>query len=560
MSNSLPAHLFLCLRVFAAHYRQAPLQAGAILLGIVLAVTLLTGVRAVNENAKNSYNVTSEQFNQLALWQIVPKTGTKYLPEQIYFQVRKLGHNRSLAVLEGRVLSESGQRWSLQGSDLTAGLTAINTSQNSEQDSSLFSQPLPLAEMLAGEPYVLMAESQSDRLATNGSLTISNQRLNVVSLNDDFPLGSRLLTDISLAQKLLSAEGKISYVALFDELTPAQIEQLKQLSPDIRLVQSDKGENLSDLTDSFHLNLTAMSLLAFIVGLFISYNGVRYSLLKRQRLFTQLRQIGMLKLPLLLALCIELSVLVAAGSVAGFTFGLQLSHWLHPMVSTTLEQLYDANILATGWRWSWLLQSIALTLAASILACSSLFYQLLRQPLARSLGQFQIQQNAAAVHKVQFVTALVLLLVAGVLFPLTHNYKVTMVLLGLVVIAIPLFLPVALSFLVCQLQKLPFGGLRGYLIAETRELLPPLSAMMAILLAVTANVSMNTLVSSFEITLKQWLDARLHADLYIRPAQSEMVQVEQFLHQQPEITSVYKQYFVKKYATEPAYLSGNKRQ
>ncbi|MGL5470471.1 MAG: hypothetical protein ACRDCT_20175, partial [Shewanella sp.] len=48
------------LKVFLAHYRHAPLQAGAILLGIALAVTLLIGVKATNDNAIRSYSEATE--------------------------------------------------------------------------------------------------------------------------------------------------------------------------------------------------------------------------------------------------------------------------------------------------------------------------------------------------------------------------------------------------------------------------------------------------------------------------------------------------------------------
>ncbi len=51
------------LKVTLAHYRKAPLQAGAILLGVVLAVTLLIGVKATNDNAINSYREAGEAWD-----------------------------------------------------------------------------------------------------------------------------------------------------------------------------------------------------------------------------------------------------------------------------------------------------------------------------------------------------------------------------------------------------------------------------------------------------------------------------------------------------------------
>lgn len=48
LQNTRFTHTRLALNLFAAHYRQAPLQAAAILIGIVLAVTLFVAVQAIN--------------------------------------------------------------------------------------------------------------------------------------------------------------------------------------------------------------------------------------------------------------------------------------------------------------------------------------------------------------------------------------------------------------------------------------------------------------------------------------------------------------------------------
>ncbi|WP_220740558.1 FtsX-like permease family protein, partial [Shewanella sp. c952] len=193
-----------------------------------------------------------------------------------------------------------------------------------------------------------------------------------------------ILLDISLGQKILNQAAELSYIALFDNpnnLTK-QIQQLfnQQTQQHFIFTQQDDGEGLTSLTRSFHLNLTAMSLLAFIVGLFIAYNGVRYSLLKRQKLLVQLQQQGVPQRSLLLALLFELLILVLVGSLVGFILGLQLSHWLQPMIALTLEQLYGARLMPGVWQWSWLYQAIGLTFFAALLACYPLFKTLAKQP------------------------------------------------------------------------------------------------------------------------------------------------------------------------------------
>ncbi|TVP09409.1 ABC transporter permease [Shewanella sp. KCT] len=552
----------LTLRVFAAHYKKAPLQAGAILIGIVLAVTLLTGVRATNESAIDSYGQASELLSGQASNLVTPLPG-KVLSENLYFDLRAQGFHHSLAVLQGSALDSAQHRWQATGSDLIAALSALapnskNKPQTDEPSDSKMpmSGPLPLAAMLAGEPIVVMSETNAKRLPEPW-LSLNDMRLKVVAVDESYQLGDRLLMDISLAQQLLGKPGELSYIALFDSPGEDQQQLLTSLLTGRgELVESDNGEAMKALTNSFHLNLTAMSLLAFIVGLFIAYNGVRYSLLKRKRLIIQLQQQGVRRAAIMLALGLELTLLVLLGSLIGFILGLQLSFWLQPMVSVTLEQLYGANILPGSWRWQWLAQASLLTLIAALLACGSLLRELLNQPLAQSSGQLSQQRSSQPAQNRLMLLACTLGIMTLILMPLSQDYRFTMALLGLVVIAIPLALPYLLRQLIGLLQRISPKGLIGYQISETRELLAPLSlAMMAMLLALTANIAMNSLVGSFEITLKQWLDARLHAQLYLRPPASQMAEVEKALSQAPEVTGLYKQWLLKShYQQTPIFL------
>ncbi|MFT5704885.1 MAG: putative ABC transport system permease protein [Shewanella sp.] len=557
-------NFWLSLRVFIAHYRQAPLQAAAISIGIILAVMLLTGVRATNENAIQSYSSATELLSQQAKWNISPSLGKKHLDESVYFDLRAGGFNRSLPVIEGVATSPDGKRWRIQGSDLIAALTSLpvssdtsnvsHSNKDKDKQTTLLSTSIPLGEILSGAPIVMMSQSMAEQFGEKAEFSLSGVELKIVALDDSSNLGSSILMDISLAQTILKQRGQLSYVAIFSDVSmqKSQIEGL--LAQRGSLIESDNGDSLTALTESFHLNLTAMSLLAFVVGLFIAYNGVRYSLLKRQRLLTQLQQLGVDKVALMSALFTELLILVILGSVAGFILGLQLSHWLQPMVSVTLEQLYGAKILPGNWQWSWLFQALALTLFAATAACGSLLLQLIRQPLSGNGNHFTQISNTVKTQKNQLIAASVLAFIACVLIPLSQDYRYSMALMGLVVIAIPLALPWSLSVMValllkllCKLQhKIGFKGLLHYQVAETKELIAPLSlAMMAMLLALTANISMNTLVGSFESTLKVWLESRLHAELYIKPASDQMQDIEAFLAERSDVDAIYKQWYLR---------------
>ncbi|GGI78065.1 ABC transporter permease [Shewanella gelidii] len=548
-----------CARVFAAHYRHAPLQAGGILLGVVLAVTLLVGVRATNDNAIRSYSESTELLSQRATGLLLAQQGD--LDETWYFKLRQSQLQTPLAVVTGVLENSQGQRWEMHGSDLVAAMSqrqVSDTNKNSDgkqaQAPVNFNQ-LPLNRLLSGEPLLLMSQSLAKRAAPNGTLQLKQHDIRVLSVNDDLGLGNNIVADISFAQTLLGKTGRLSYIALFDP--HPQLETLLQQAlgegydQHLRLIKQDQGEALTALTQSFHLNLNAMSLLAFIVGLFIAYNGVRYSLLKRQTLLVKLLQQGVTRQALMAGLLTELLALVILGSCVGFVTGLQLSQWLQPLVALTLEQLYGAQLLPGQFQWRWLFQAIVLTLVAAGLACIPLYLQLSRQPLARSATRVALQSSAERQNRRLFILATVLLGCAAILLPFSNHYKQSLLLMGLVIVAIPMLLPLALQYS-CQLLakwsqtirlSIEQRNLLHYSIAETRELIAPLSlAMMAMLLALCANIAMNTLVSSFDITLRQWLDNRLHADVYFRPALSDFPKLKQDFERHPQVNGIFEQW------------------
>ena len=547
-------HTKLTLNLFTAHYRQSPLQAAAILIGIVLAVTLFVAVQAINLNAKRSYAESTEQLSAQAQNLIIPPAGQNYLPESLYFKLRQNGLSAALPVIEGRVRDKQGRRWSVQGSELIAALTSrsryssdkLAENDRTPEDSqniSLFDSALPLPQLLAGKPIVMMSQSQHQNLGEVDALTLDEVLTKVVVLPDEWQLGSRMLMDIGFAQQLLNKQGQLSYIAVFDTKNNTQDKWQSLIGKQGQWISNNQSTDLGSITDSFHLNLTAMSLLAFLVGLFIAYNGVKYSLLKRNQLLVQIQQAGIAPSIVFSALLVELIILVTLGASLGFILGIQLSHWLHPTVAITLEQLYGATLLPDTWQWQWLVQALLLTLAATLVACWQHFKQRIRQPLSSHGGFYQAPE--ASNENQLFTIGLVLTVIALAGLWLSEHHRFTMAWLGMLVVSIPLYLPKTLSVLANWSEQRTKSGLIQYLFAELRELISPLSlAMMALLLAVTANMGMNTLVGSFESTLKQWLEQRLHADIYVSPAQGEIANVERALEQFDNVETVYKQYYV----------------
>ncbi|MFW5661657.1 MAG: FtsX-like permease family protein, partial [Oceanicaulis sp.] len=88
--------------------------------------------------------------------------------------------------------------------------------------------------------------------------------------------------------------------------------------------------------------------------------------------------------------------------------------------------------------------------------------------------------------------------------------------LGGILIGAALALPPVAAALLAGLERLARGPRTQWFLADTRQQLPALSlALMALMLALAANIGVGTMVGSFRATFTGWLDQRLAAEVYV---------------------------------------------
>ena len=110
-------------------------------------------------------------------------------------------------------------------------------------------------------------------------------------------LDGLLLTDIATAQELLGRLGRLSRIDLLlpeGEAGVVEAERIAAQLPDgVELVRpAQRTAAIEQLSRAFEINLVALSLLALVVGMFLIYNTVTFSVVQRRGLLGTLRCMG----------------------------------------------------------------------------------------------------------------------------------------------------------------------------------------------------------------------------------------------------------------------------
>ncbi|MFO7759501.1 MAG: FtsX-like permease family protein [Roseovarius sp.] len=476
-------------------WRRNPLQLFTLVAGLALATALWSGVQALNAEARASYDAAASVLGEGRYDQIVPRAGDS-VPQATYLDLRRAGWQAG-PVLEGSLRLEDG-RVRIVGIDpLTApaGLGPVSQAgetplQDFVAEGVVFAHP-DVAEALRG--------AVSPRVVADPGLPPDTA-----------------ITDIGIAQSVLDRPGEISRLILA-ESQPMGRAPLDEIAPELVLQPSQQTADIAQLTDSFHLNLTAFGLLSFAVGIFIVHGAIGLAFEQRRGMVRTLRTLGLPLRQLVGLMVLELLVLALIAGGIGVVLGYLLAASLLPDVAATLEGLYGARISgALSLQPAWWLSGLGIALLGTALAATGALWHIARMPVLASGKARAWAVASGRLRWLQGAAVAVLLLASGLLTGLGDGLVAGFVGLACLLIGAALALPLILEALLTLAQRRSRGVRWEWFWADTRQQLPGLRlALMALLLAMAANVGVSTMVSSFRLTFIGFLDQRLTAELYV---------------------------------------------
>lgn len=499
-----------CLAALWSHWRRNPLQMFTFLAGLALATALWSGVQAINAEARASYDAAAATLGEGQFDQLEPRVG-ETIPQTTYIALRRAGWQVA-PILEGRLRTAEGSV-RLIGLDPLTAPGAVNP-LNGEAD-------LSLPDFLSDTIVFATAETAA-RLETLPDVRI---------VLDETLAPDTAIADIGAAQRILNQPGRLSRM-IMAQAQPLDLPPLADIAPDLQRIPAQISNDPGQLTDSFHLNLTAFGLLSFAVGIFIVHGAIGLAFEQRRAMVRTLRTLGVPLRRLIVLLCAELLFLALVAGGIGVALGYLIASVLLPDVAATIEGLYGAQVAGSlQLRPAWWLSGMAIAVGGAAVAAIGALVKIARMPI---LASGRPRAWAVASGKGRLVLAglsLVLLAIFVVLIFTGGGLLAGFVQLGCLLIGAALALPLLLERALALGQSHAAGVTAQWFWADTRQQLPGLSlALMALLLAIAANVGVSTMVSSFRLTFVAFLDQRLASDLYVRAADvAQAAELEAFL-------------------------------
>jgi len=478
-----------CLGALLSHWRRNPIQLFAYLAGLVLATALWSGVQAINAEARASYDAAATTLGEGQFDQLVPRQGQS-VSQATYVALRWAGWLVS-PVIEGRM---DGVR--LIGIDpLTApgGFGALATPEGA-----------PIVDF-SDTPQVFANAETASALPDSIRVTVDTNIAPGIAIGD-----------ISAIQSLLGRTD-LSRLTILPQ-QPIGRPELAALAPDLRLQPAQQTADIGQLTDSFHLNLTAFGLLSFAVGLFIVHSTIGLAFEQRRGMIRTLRSLGIPLRTLVTLITAEMLTLAAIGAGIGIVLGYLIAAFLLPDVAATLKGLYGADISGNlQIRAEWWLSGLLIAILGTAFALAGRIWQIARMPLLASAKPRAWAVASGRGFRLQTGAAIALLCAALLLVLFGSGLMAGFAALGCLLIGAAFALPVVSAIILSRFETRSDAPLLGWFWADTRQQLPGLSlALMALLLAVAANIGVSTMVSSFRLTFVSFLDQRLAPELFVQ--------------------------------------------
>lgn len=538
MPQTTPSAFKTIFRLAWRHAQRRPLQSLFLVLGVAIGVAMIVAIDLANGSAARAFELGTETVTGRATHQIVG--GPSGLDEQIYTQLRReVGYRASAPVVESYVtaLELDAQPLRLLGIDPFAETPFRSYLGTLNQQTT----PAPdyLTPLMVQPNTILLSTEVAERygLTVGDSVTVQigsrRQALTIVGLlapADDLSrrgLAGLLLTDIATAQEVLDRVGRLDRIDLLVADTPEGAAALQQIAamlpPSARIERSAaRSGTVNEMTAAFSLNLTALSLLALVVGMFLIYNTVTFSVVQRRPVLGALRSLGMTRGEIYGLILLEAGILGLIGTLLGLGLGVILGRGAVQLVTQTVNDLFfvvavreiDMPLLT-------FVKGGVIGVAAALLAAAIPAFEATSVPPAGALKRSDLEDRTRQLLPWISLGAVALLALGLALLLPEWNLVIAFGGLFAVILGGALLTPLLTLLSMTGIQRLiarrvdVIGRMAPRTV--TRSLSRTAVAVAALMVAVSVIIGVGVMIGSFRSTVEAWLEDVLQADIFISP-------------------------------------------
>lgn len=492
-------------------------------------IDLVAGKSNLSIHALAGHEFDETVLNNLA-W--LHDRHVKFTPviDQFAVVVSKSGQTELVQVLGVDMFSDKAFR-SFERSQSSETKPTANTASGGDE---------PFAFLRADSAMVGKQLADRHKLSVGDTLTVQvNEKLTNLKVSSVLEAegvgqafgGNLIIMDIGPAQALLGMRGTISKI---DLIVPAEaeaeqlVEQLRKSIPSGLAVDTPerRTKQVEKMLSSFQYNLVALSLIALLVGMFLIYNTMSISVIRRRFELGTLRALGVGRSTIFFLFSAEAFILGSIGSIVGAGLGVVFAHFALQAVSRTIKALYaDQAPAALVVPPEAVLIAIAAGTTMTVLAAAAPSWEAIHVPPAEAT------RRASFERKVQHMSPR-LALAGGVLGvaalwasrqPAINGFPVWgFAAAAAAVFAVAFMTPIALDKgfpAVKQMLSRLLGIEGGLAVSGLYGALGRTSvAVASLMVGISMMVSLAVMIGSFRHTVIAWVQQTLKADMWVEPA------------------------------------------
>ncbi len=506
-----------------------PWQTALSILGIALGVGIILSIDIANESSTKAFDISMETVTGKASHRLMAKEGDIDIKHLV--ELRKMGLDASAPVIEQNVKIKGKQ-------DLTATLLGLDPFSEadfrnfidlkSQRSENLLPQLLRYRDRVvvpgsfaeyagfsAGDTVMVEWQGRSFPLIVEAVLPVTE--------DEKSSINQFLIADLETARALFNQGNAFTYIDLIlDDRSSKMVADYIDTNDDIMLKSTTRSNDTArSMTEAFRLNLNAMSMLGLVVGLFLIYNAMTFSVVQRRKLLALFRSMGVTGREIYTQIIAESVFIASAGTLIGVVAGIALGTQLLDLVTQSINDLYFVtNVRSVDIPTESVFKAVFAGIAGTLLASIFPAYEAANTPPGQATRRSTLETNIRKRSgSLAFISLLFMASGVSILMFTNAGILISYTAMLFIIISFALLTPVVVIKGVALIEpaivKVAGGKARLGVRGITANLSRTTVAIAALAIAVSATIGVSTMISSFRGTVISWLEQTLVADLFV---------------------------------------------